>query len=222
MQLSEILANLQALGYDTDTEAQQIIFINDTYREVNGKQRWPWHEKFDNSLSTSYNQNIYSLASLTDLRSIDAVRLEQTAFQNYLNLDYTEPQEMRRHEHMDRLPAPPSKWSIIDENLHLWPYPDGTYTIDIDYIITPPELLLPTDTSVWPDDYDDILVWGAVRSIAYRERDWLGRNFAQQEFETRLIRMQQEVQVRQRQTDSHVKRGHWIQSAPLPWYPYGW
>lgn len=227
MELQEILVRIQAHGYGTDTTAQQIQFVNDSYNEVNGKQRWPFLEENDQSLSTVPGQYIYSLASLLNFRQVDAVRFNDGA-DFWEKGEYVSPQQWRDEFYRQggsgnrQFNEKPARWTIIDQSLHILPVPDGVYTIDIDYVITPPELLNPTDISLWPDDYDDILVWGAIRSLAYRERDWLGRNFAQTEFETRLSRMNEEYMVRQRQTSSEVIRSGYNDVRPIMPWAVGW
>lgn len=204
-----------------DTQAQQIIFFNDSYREVNGKYRWPYLEAQSVELSTVTGTNAYDLpADMGEYRNIDAVRLQQTAVQNYTNLEYREPQTFRDSEHMDRDTDTPMWWSFFNQQLHFYPYPDDVYNVVIDYCVMPPDLAQDTDTPIFPAVYHDILVWGAVRAIAFRQRDWLGRQFAQTEFEQRLQRMEEEYLIRQRQTATHVKKsGAWNTSLPFPSAP---
>ena len=83
---------------------------------------------------------------------------------------------------------------MIDQTLHVWPYPDEVYTIGIDYLIEPPDLANPTDTPILPVPYHDVLVFGALKQIAMRERDlWsignYGNEYAQrlQQFIERAV-----------------------------------
>jgi hypothetical protein len=221
LQLSEIQADIQALGYGTDTASQQIKFINDTYREVNGMHRWQFLEAQDSTLVTVSGVNAYSLpAAVAAGRNLDAVRLQIAATQDYLNPEYMPPQRFRDYENIDPDVGTPAFWTYINQQLHFYPTPGDAYTVVIDYVTQPADLVNPTDTPVWPETYHDVLVWGSIRSIAFRERDWLGRQFAQSEFEQRLTRLEDEYSTRQRQSSSHVlKSGHWDSRMPFPFVP---
>lgn len=214
MQLSDIRDAAQALGYGSDTAAQQTIFINDCYREITSKLRWPFLEKQDSTLVTVAGTGIYSLP-MSDWRNLDAVRLQQTTSQIYVNTQYMQPQDFRDLEHTDRFTGTSYRWTQLDQKLHLFPIPDDVYTIVIDYIFEPPDLVNDGDVPVLPTPYHDILVWGCVESAAYRSRDWIGRQFAQSKKEQKIQRMEEEYLIRQRQTSSHVKKtGQWRRSQP--------
>jgi hypothetical protein len=212
---------IQAKGYGVDTQAFQTQFLNEAYQEVCGLQRWPFLEKQDSSLTTVVGTEAYTLP-MADWRSLDAVRIEIAATQQYNNLEYKDPQEFRDIVHIDRNPSTPFYWTFINQQLHFWPIPDASYTVRIDYIIEPPDLAVGADVPVLPIPYHDILVWSAVESLAYRERDWLGRQFAEQKKEVLLKRMSEEYAVRQRQTGSHVKKsGYWDSQLPYPFVQDG-
>lgn len=206
MNLTALLASIQAKGYPTDSqsEAWQTIALNSVYRTVCGSDRWPFMEVQDASLTTTVNIPGYDINSIAWL-FLDAVRIEDDSTQQYYDLDYCEPQEFRDMEHVDRDYATPAYWTFINQELRFYPVPDQTYTIRIDYIAQPLDLAAGSDVPKIPIIYHDLLVWGAIAEIAYRERDWLGRQFAQQEYQLRYKQMQEEYLLRQRQTSSHVK-----------------
>lgn len=216
MNLGQLQAAIQAKGYAADTAAQQILFLNEVYREIHGKERWPFLEAQDSSLVTAAGTNAYTLP-MSNWRNLDAVRLQIAGLQEYVNLRYAEPQDFRDMEHIDRDTATPVFWTFYANQLHLYPYPDSVYTIVIDYIVEPADLASAGDVPVLPLPYHDILVWGAVESLCFRERDWLGRQFAEQKKEVLLRQMEEEYLVRQRQTSSHVKKsGYWDTQLPYP------
>jgi hypothetical protein len=70
----------------------------------------------------------------------------------------------------------------------------------------PPPLSSDSDTPVIPAIYQDVLVWGAVAAISYRERDYFDAPTAINKKELLLKRMQQELMLRQRQTSTHMRR----------------
>lgn len=230
MNLSDLQTAIQSYGYGPDTAAQQIVFINAAYREVHSKNRWPFLEAYDTTLSTTAGEGVYSLSTLgvaagTPWRNLDAVRLEiANEAGSGIDLNYMQPQEMRSQEtNYNFQTSPPRYWTVIDQNLHLWPIPDAVYQIDIDYIIEPPDLANPTDIPLLPVPYHDVIVFGALKQIAMRERDlWSIGNYGN-EFEQRLQRFEEEYFLRQRQTSSQVvqnphKYGRFEQT---PWWPSG-
>ena len=224
MNLAQLQAAVQSYGYGTDTAAQQIVFINAAYREVHGANRWPFLEAYDTTLSTVAGNGVVSLTTLGNgtWRNLDGVRLETAGQANSgVNLDYLQPQDMRNFETGYSNPVTtPNSWSVIDQNLHLWPIPDAVYQIDIDYIIEPPDLSSPTDVPVLPIPYHDVIVFGALKQIAMRERDlWSIGNYGN-EFQQRLQKMEEEYFLRQRQTSSTVRNnpGKYGRFGISPWY----
>lgn len=223
MNLGQLQAAVQAYGYGTDTAAQQLVFINAAYREIHSKQRWPFLEAFDTSLSTTPGVNTVSIATLggaTPYRNIDAVRIFTDGTANSgQDMDYIQPQEMRTHEtEYSDWSGKPTNWSIIDQTIHVWPFPDGVYTLGIDYIIEPPDLAISTDIPILPLPYHDVIVFGALKQIAMRERDlWSIGNYGA-EYQRRLQEFEEEYFLRQRQTSSTVahnpsKYGRFAQSG---------
>lgn len=205
MTLAQLQAAIQAHGYDSSTAADQLVFINNTYRQLHGKARWPFLEAQDTTMSTTAGTWIYAWP-MTNWRNIDAVRLTQVAFQGYFNMEYMNPQDFRDLENSYPQPGQPEYWSMIDQKLHIWPPPDGVYNVVIDYIIEPPDLAAPTDIPILPVAYHDILVWGAIKQIAYRERDLYSNEIANGEYQTALQQFQEEYNLVQRQTSARVKK----------------
>lgn len=221
MNLGELRTALQSKGYGTDTAPEQNSAINEVYREIHGMMRWPFLEAQDSSLVTVAGTNAYTLP-MANWRNLDAVRLQITATQEYDNLQYLDVQSFRDYEHIDRDTTTPYYWTFYANQLHLYPYPDNAYSVVIDYITEPADLVLDTDVPVIPVPYHDVLVWGAVESLAYRERDWLGRQFAEAKKEGMISRMKEEYLVKQRQSGSHVKKsGYWQTQLPYPFIQEG-
>ena len=204
MNLAALQAAVQAKGYGTDTVAFQTQFINETYRTVCGSQRWTFLEKQDSTLVTVVGTEGYTLP-MTDWRSIDAVRISIPAAQQYNDLDYKSTQEFRDLVHLDRSTDTPSCWTYINQQLHFYPIPDNTYKVYIDYCYEPPDLAAAGDIPVIPVQYHDVLVWGGVDGMTFRERDWIGQNAAMTRVQQLTKAMAEEYAINQRQTGSHVK-----------------
>lgn len=223
MNLTQLQASIQAKGYPSDTAsaAQQLDALNGAYREICGMQRWPFLEKQDATLVTVAGTPDYTVP-MTDWRSLDAVRIELVANSWFADLEYAEPQDFRDMEHIDRDTARPAYWTWINQQLRFYPTPDANYTVRIDYVMQPPDLAVGADVPVVPLVYHDVLVWSAIEAVAYRERDWLGRQFAETKKEAQLKRMEDEYLIRQRQSSSHVKQSGYWNSKRYPFAHSGW
>lgn len=204
MNLTQLQASIQAKGYGTDTAAAQLDMLNSAYREVLGKRRWPFLEKQDATIPTVVGTASYSLAGITDFLHVDAVRLEITATKDFPEIDYLPPQEFRSLEHTDRDNGTPAYWTFVNQVLRIYPAPDKVWTLRIDYAKRPPDLSAGGDIPVLPDAYHDILVWGAVRELTFRERDWNANQRADAYYQTRVVEMMSELGVRQRQSTRQV------------------
>lgn len=211
--LSTIQATIQALGYTADTSVQQIKFINSEYHNICGKERWPFLEAIDTTAVVPVagvpNYTFTPVAGNT-WRNLDAVRMTVPATNDGgVGLEYRDPQELMEHLSKDSENATPIEWTMYAGQLWFYPTPDQTYQCSVFYIQEESDLINPTDVPLIPLPYHDVLVWGAIERQAFRERDWLGRQFAQTEKELLLGRLEREYRMRQRQTSSEVKRSGW-------------
>lgn len=204
MNLGQLRTELQTKGYGTDTATAQTSMLNSVYRRIAGRHRWPWLEKENVALSTTASDPDYSLSTITDLLHIDAVRIEFGT--SYPKIEYMEPQDFSDLEHEDRVNGEPIFWTYMNSELRLWPTPDKAYSLTIDYIRRPTDLSLDADEPAFDAIYHDILVWGAAAQMAYRERDWSAKNFADAEYDQRFREMERAYGVKQRQNSSRVKR----------------
>lgn len=227
MNLTELVAAISSRGYSfpqdiTDPANPVVQALNTNYRKVCGAQRWPFLEKEDSSITTALGQGSYSLSSITDLRQLDAVRLQDPQG-NTRDLDNVEPQEFKSYIAGDLDgDGTPQRWTQHAGNLLLWPVPDGPYTLLIDYICQVPDLAAADDVPVLPVTYHDVLVWGAILELAYRERDLLSQELGASYYQELYQQMKDEYLLRQRQTSSTVKRsGYWSTSVP-GWSDVSW
>lgn len=216
MNLGELRTGLQALGYNTETVSQQNYFLNATYREVIGADRWPFLEK-QATLTLTPNQFAQSYSTITDLLEWDAVRLSLNG--DTWNLENTEPQAMRDLEtDYNTSVGTPEKWSLLAGQVHFWPAPDQPFVATVDYIYAPPDLVSDSDVPVIPAQFHDVLVLGAAETMAYRERDIWSQYLLDSKYQAVLLKMRESFLLRQRQTSSRVKKsGYWNARRPSYW-----
>jgi len=205
--LSDVKADLQALGYGTDTTAAQTTYIAELVRRIPGMRRWRWLEAQDTSKTVVAGVNTVDLASLS-AREVDAVRVVDGT--DILPLDFLPLQQLR--EQADSTDASqrgaPRYWTVTDGEpfLVLAPYADKTYTLHIDYIRRPAVPTADGNTIDLPDGFRDVLKWGAAQAIAARQRDWQGASFYSGEYNARLGELIVQDGFRQRQTSEQVER----------------
>lgn len=208
-QLSVLQSRVQAWGYGADTAAQQTIFLNIEYRKLNSMYPWKWLEK--QATFTSSAQSIALTSFGTDVRNIDALRAQLSSSQptTQYHLDWMDEQTLRELISRDAgdpsAKAPPKYWTLWAGNILLWPNPDQSYFYTMDYLLRVQPLVITTDLTVCPDEFDDLLVYKAVAGMAVRQRDWLTRDFVNQEYEQTLRRLLTEETRNSRQTTERVQ-----------------
>lgn len=204
MTLAELRAAIQNKGYGTDTATQQTGALNSVYRRINGLRRWSYLERRTTALAATAGQASVSLVTLAPLMWVDAVRIEFGT--EYDELAYTPVQDFRDYAHADRDTGRPVRWTEAAGELHLWPKPERAYTLTIDYLTTPADLSADGDIPVFDSTYHDVLVWGAVAEMAYRQREYTAAAHATNEYRERLAEMTRGYGITQRQTPLEVGR----------------
>lgn len=209
MNLGQLQTQIQDRGYSIDTATAQADIIASVYRRICAERRWWWLEKRDQTtIQTIIGTPNYNTTGITDLREINEVRIQgnPATVQNSFDLRYMPPTEMHANVHMWRDNGIPEYWSQAGNQLWLWPYPDLVYQTVIDYIYQPPDLVNSTDIPVMPVQFHDVLIWGAIRELTFRERDVFNHRTADGIFQDALMQMRKEQGVRQRQSSRYVGR----------------
>lgn len=198
-----ILGRVQALGYATDTEASQLLALNMLHKRILNFRRWSFLFSTSSTKTLTVGNGTLSIEALAATKRIDAVRLELSP-STFISLDNLPIQEMREFEHVERLTGTPEFWAREGTTLHFWPIPDLAYTVVQDFIENPIELTTGSAEVQIPDSHADILVWGTLMGMTFRERDWDGHNFARQMYSELLAEMSAQYGMTDRQTAKHV------------------
>lgn len=196
--LATARASIQAKGYGTDTAAVQLSMVNSVYRRVAAERRWYWLQATDTTLTVALNAYQTSLTGLTALRTVDGVRINDEP------LEYCTPAELHDLRVQDRATGAPLFWTQYGSNLEFWPTADSAYTLSIDYTKNITALAVDADTTLIPDEFQDVLVWGSIKELTFRERDMNGRAIANEEYNNILRDMRHANGLRQRQTSREV------------------
>jgi hypothetical protein len=217
--LDELCARIQARGYGPDTETAQVSMLNSVLRRVAGMRRWSWLEvAATDAGDTTAGQSAFSLSGVADLLHVDAVRIRRGTDND--NLIYLPTERFRTVSHVDTgTTGVPQYWTRSRTGILLYPAPNAAYEVIVDYVLFPELMEDGTDTHPIPENYEDVLVWGAIKELCFRERDYNGRQWALDEYQTILYDMINEFNLRQRQNPSEI--AHAPERLPdeylMPW-----
>lgn len=144
-----------ALGHppeDSVTSDEIAGVINDSYFEIARRFRHRRMQR-DVTISTTSGTNEYALES--DYFWMRVVR-DETNNENLLprSLQFIQSRN-------DGVSSQPLYWATEDYNIILSPTPDNTYTIRTWYFARPARLVDPADSSVFEDEWDEIVKRGA-------------------------------------------------------------
>lgn len=154
-------------------------FINDFYREVNGRMDWPFTEARALLNLTSGTRTV-SLAAVSPavvkIRNV-SIKGSTAANEQFRVIDPIERDQYEAYED-EITPGVPLKWSFEDGNLTLALLPIPSYTLAnglrVLYSKRLNDLSATTDIPAWPDEYHQILVDGAAARWFDREDDLRG------------------------------------------------
>lgn len=206
--LGEVKSHIQAEGYDNDTSAQQTLMVRGVLRALYGERRWPWVAQQSTAYSaTVANQGIIDISALGRGIHLEAVRWSLgTAYYGDGDLQYVSNVAIRDYRHVDRTAGTPRKWGRIADSILVYPIPDNTYPLVIDYDAL---TTLPTadgDSIQWPETHIDVIIYGAIMRLCRRQRDWNGFDRAKASYEDALRRLFRDIAVVEEQTDLRVER----------------
>lgn len=160
-------------------------FLNDAYRDViAASPLWPFLEQRNSAFSataatrtTSLPTDCYRVLAVynqTDHIVLNQIDGRDMAFRLYPNQDET---------------GPPIHFRIRGQHIEWYPLPEVTTTVVLDYIATPALLAAGGDEPVFPEQYHNILVEGAL-ARAYEDDGNLEQSAVHQgRFETILAGM---------------------------------
>ncbi len=205
-QLADYRASVRALGYDGLTDAQVDVAIQQARRRVFQDRRWSFLEAGNTSLSTANGVATVSLAAITDLAHLDSVRHTTAQRDPLAWRPYQILRDLRQNHPDDS--GPPEYWTRYNGALLLWPTPDAAYALDIAYIKYPGDLVAATNDTV-PDRYRDLVTWGAVIPLAFRQREFQAASSAENVYDQLLAQYFALDATEQRQTSRQVISGYW-------------
>lgn len=203
-----VVASLQSLGYDSSPSAVLLDAVNQSYQRIVRVRRWDWLAEQYNSAGTIGAGGSNLTLALPEAVTIDAVRLTPTAASGErLALTYMDPQVLKDELHANTGDyAVPEYWSYYDNTVWVFPAADQAYTVSLDVAGGTTYTYAAGQTTNLPPQFYDVLLWGAVVALAFRQRDYGGLAYAESQFNSRLGDMVRQHGVKGRQGGLEVGR----------------
>lgn len=205
---AEIMERVQAKGYGSDTETAQLAMLNQVQRRIVNSRRWAFLLSSTEKTTTTGVESVALDAEIGPTIRVDGVELTESNG-SPLDTEYVEPPVIREYIHDSSATGRPRFWSRIGQNLIFYPIPDAAYKVKV-YTVANPVIATKTDKVTIPDSHTDILEWGIIEQLTFRERDWDAHNFARQMYAELFTEMLGQYGMQQRGQATHVtSSGSW-------------
>lgn len=204
--MADYRAGVRARGYDGQSDATLNELIRDARNDILDKRRWSYTLAQNLALATVAGVDTVSLAPITDLVAIDAIRYRSGTTQ--YDLDPVDLQVLRDRQTNDATTARglPSIWARIGASVVFYPTPQAVYVLAIDYVRGGE---LPEDTEDYIPDVDrELVVWSAVMNLAFRQREAWAMQYADQRC-TALLRSALDRDQKTARSDSDQVQPYW-------------
>lgn len=208
-QLAEYVTLVRDKGYDGTsgtTDAMVGRAVNAARRRLIKDRRWRFLETANTSLVTVALNPVVSLASITGLAHVDAVRPVLAGVER--ETEFQPLQELRHRQTVLPATGIPHTWTRRNASLLLYPTPDVVYTLNIEYVARLDDLAGATEDTI-PEDLQDLVAWAAVPDLAFRQRDSAAMQMAEAQYQQLLRQAAAQENVQQRQASRQVRSGYW-------------
>lgn len=198
-------------GYGEVDRANVKIWINMAYDDIISRTRWSWLEATE-TVTTVANQQTLTLSGITDPPQTWG-RLYPTTT-NLQEPTYLDP--MRMNDGLTRRPfdtswkGVPQYYTFFGDTITFYPIPDAAYVYTLFYWKGTPELSADGDLPLIPKQWRHVLVYGALRYAAEKDRNdnSLARRTA--EYEKMILNMLGMEKLRQKETGLYAEMpGHY-------------
>lgn len=186
MDRSAIKTLIQAAGYGTDTQSTtaQDQAITAALLEIAAEREWSWLLKRA-TVAVSAGASTVTYSGFSPVLEVPK-RVGLSTASGYWYLQEVPAEDIRRRLDAD-VPATtgvPTEWAWDGDEILFWPKADAAYTATVDYVAVP--LLTSFDDNAEAPPFSlrfhTLLAWGAIRWLAFRQRDVAGYNTASTEF----------------------------------------
>lgn len=183
---------IQAAGYGTGAAevAAQDRALDAVLLELSGEREWSWLLTSTTGTMTVGGATIPKPSDLVVPKGIYP-SFGTTLF--YEPLTELDAKEMRQSQHLDHGTGLPSWWAWVDRTIHVWPYPDLAYAYRLDYVKEPDTAAFDTGSESPPfnKQFHPVVAWGAIRWLAFRQRNQVGYAIANDEYKAAKLNFSQ-------------------------------
>lgn len=200
MTVAELRAAIRAHGFEADTDAQQLTFLNEGQRDLARGARLRW-TKASTTVAITAGTADFTLPAAPVGGKLTSIRLAYPTAPTMLA--WADPEHLLDLRDSDTTPrsATPAYWAITaPTTISLWPTPGGAGTLTVRYHRVPPALAVDADTPILPELYHDHLVEYAAWKMAARERQWDAATRFQADYEAGKKSMRAQEGITQQQT----------------------
>lgn len=206
--VGDIKAAIRAHGFETDTDAQQLILINKAQREVIGDHRWRFMLE-SQTVTIVLAQTTYSLPTSPALHHVESIRYTTGA----TAIDYPLLEWLDTEGFLDYAAAigsagclyGPALWTDLNTTqFQVYPAPQYPGTFTVRYMRKAADLTGDASVPDIPSQDLDILVDWVCSRLAKRERQLEAAASFQADFDVALARMKGQHGLRQRQSSTRV------------------
>jgi hypothetical protein len=197
--VQEVLDQLNNEGFTKIADTIKVGYINDVYYDVLSREVWPFlHAKANFSVASGAT----SLNLPSDFRAAISVGIRE----NGTRLIWERPERLvARYPNDTALSTTgaPAYFYFEGNTISLYPVPNATFTVDLEYYKAPAKLLQADveATILIPQRHHRILVAGALNRLYKLEKQFDNAGQFKAEFDERLTTMRSEL-LNQQYSDS--------------------
>ncbi len=202
--VGDIRTDIRALGFETDTAAQQLVAINGAMRRImSGPVKWDW-ALASTTITTAVGDFDYAMpagvGSPSSLRLVTA----GSAGDELVHVPRERLQQEIAASAAPLVTGVPAYWTDDSSFIYVWPIPNAVSTLTLRYFRAHTTLTADGDALLIPDDYRDVVTFCAAARISQRERDWAAASAFEREYKDRLAEMKKAYATTDKQTAGRV------------------
>jgi hypothetical protein len=207
---------VQAAGYGTELQSSNAEddAINAAWLELASEREWSWLQTRITSSDMTIGSEV--VPQPADLVVPSRVRLSIPTASYTLQKVSAEVLQARLDADLPATQGVPIEWAWVRNTILVWPRPDRAYDVTLDYIKSPDPAAFDSGSEALgflDDRFATVLAWGAIRWLAFRQRDQVFYGIATQEWDRAKANMS--AADRRGEPDHVVEWDGWSQ---LPGY----
>ncbi len=205
MTADEIRASIRARGFEADTDAQQLAFINTIQRRLAAQHRGLW-TKASTTVAVTAGGGDFTLPAAAAAGHITSLKLAYPTADTLV--EYMDPEELlSERAALNGRTGTPTHWAITGPTtISLYPAATGAGTLTVRYHRVPPTLTAGSDVPILPEMYHELLVIGAAMLMASRERQSAAYGDMQTEYNELSRAFRAQTGIAQQQTPRTIGR----------------